>query len=135
VPIVGTLLALPLGLAYLMYPAGDPWQLGSFLVPRAMVFSLLFSIFAVWWTAPSFTALTTIIPADRRATVIAIYNLLLTAVGGGLGPLTVGMLSDGLTGSYGVHALRWAMAAVMFAFLFAVLAFVSAIKPYRLAAT
>ncbi|WP_020653291.1 spinster family MFS transporter [Massilia niastensis] len=135
VPIVGTLLALPLGLAYLMYPAGDPWQLGGFLVPRAMAFSLLFSIFAVWWAAPSLTALSTIIPADRRATVIAVYNLMLTAVGGGLGPLTVGMLSDGLSGAHGVHALRWAMAAVMFAFLLAVLAFASALKPYRAAAS
>lgn len=134
VPIIGTLLALPVGLAYLIYPAGDPWHLGSFLVPRAMVFSLLFSIFAVWWTAPSFTALTTIIPADRRATVIAIYNLALTAIGGGLGPLTVGMLSDGLSASFGVHALRWAMVAVMSAFLFAVLAYVAALKPYAAAA-
>ena len=51
-----------------------------------MGFSLLFSIFAVWWAAPCYAALTTLIPADRRTTLLAIFNLGLTAIGGGLGP-------------------------------------------------
>jgi MFS family permease len=134
VPIVGTLLALPAGLAYFMYPAGDPWHLGALLVPQAMGFSLLFSIFAVWWTAPCYAALTTIIPSDRRTTLLAIFNLGLTAIGGGLGPLAVGILSDSLTGRYGQEALRWALVIAMFAFLFAILMLVLALKPYAAAA-
>lgn len=130
VPIVGTVISIPMGLAYLLYPAADPWHLGSMLIPKAMVFSLFFSIFAVWWTAPSYTALTAIIPSDRRATVLAIYNLGLTAIGGGLGPLTVGILSDSMTGTFGADALRWALAAMLLVFVLAVWVFALAIKPY-----
>ena len=78
VPIVGTAIAIPLGMAYLLWPAGDVWQIGTLKVPVAMGFSLLFSVFAVWWTAPSYAAITTLVGASRRATSVAVYNLGLT---------------------------------------------------------
>lgn len=130
VPIAGLVLALPTGVAYLLYPAGQVWQLGPLTVPHAMVFNLLFSFFAVWWTAPSYAALTALVASHRRTTVLALYSLGLTLVGGGLGPLTVGMLSDALAPVYGAESLRWALLCVMAAFGLAAAAFASALQPY-----
>jgi MFS family permease len=130
VPIAGLLLALPLGLIYLLYPAGQPWLIGPLKVPHAMVFNLLFSFFSVWWTAPSFAALTALVPSHRRTTMLALYSLGLTLVGGGLGPLCVGMLSDAMAPALGAESLRWALVSVMGAFALAAVAFATALNAY-----
>lgn len=130
VPVIGLLLALPAGVLYLLYPAGEAWQLGPLTVPHAMVYSLLFSFFAVWWTAPSYAALTALVASHRRTTVLALYSLGLTLVGGGLGPLCVGMLSDALVPAFGVESLRWALVCVMAAFALAAVAYAAAMRPY-----
>ena len=130
VPILGLCIALPCGVMYLQYPAGQFWQLGPLNVPHAMAFSLLFSFFGVWWTAPSYVALTALVSSHRRTTALALYNLGLTMIGGGLGPLTVGMLSDALTPRFGAEALRWSLMAVMFTFALAAMSFAWALKSY-----
>jgi predicted MFS family arabinose efflux permease len=130
VPIVGTAIAIPLGMAYLLWPAGDVWQIGTLKVPVAMGFSLLFSVFAVWWTAPSYAAITTLVGASRRATSVAVYNLGLTVCGIGLGPFSVGVLSDLLTPAFGPLALRWALVIVMGGFVLAMVALILAARPY-----
>ena len=130
VPIVGTAIAIPLGLAYLLWPAGDFWQVGPLKVPVAMAFSLLFSVFAVWWTAPSYAAITTLVGASRRATSVAVYNLGITVCGIGLGPFSVGVLSDLLTPAFGPLALRWALVVVMAGFVLAMIALILAARPY-----
>ncbi|RJG19001.1 spinster family MFS transporter [Massilia cavernae] len=130
VPIIGLLLALPLGVIYLLYPAGNDWQVGPLKVPHAMVFNLLFSFFSVWWTAPSFAALTALVASHRRTTVLALYSLGLTMFGGGLGPLFVGMLSDALTPMFGAEALRWALVSAMGAYVLAMVAFATALNAY-----
>lgn len=130
VPIVGTAIAIPLGMAYLLWPAGDVWQLGTLKVPVAMGFSLLFSVFGVWWTAPSYAAITTLVGASRRATSVAVYNLGLTVCGIGLGPFSVGVLSDLLTPAFGPLALRWALVIVMGGFVLAMVALILAARPY-----
>lgn len=130
VPIVGTAIAIPLGMAYLLWPAGDVWHIGTLNVPVAMGFSLLFSVFAVWWTAPSYAAITTLVGASRRATSVAVYNLGLTVCGIGLGPFSVGVLSDLLTPAFGPLALRWALVIVMGGFVLAMVALILAARPY-----
>ena len=130
VPIVGTAIAIPLGMAYLLWPAGDVWQIGTLKVPVALGFSLLFSVFAVWWTAPSYAAITTLVGASRRATSVAVYNLGLTVCGIGLGPFSVGVLSDLLTPAFGPLALRWALVIVMGGFVLAMVALILAARPY-----
>jgi MFS family permease len=131
VPILGTTIALPMGVIYFLYPAGDPWMVGSIMVPKAMVFSALFYVFSVWWAAPSYAALTAITRPERRSTVLAIYGVAIFLLGAGLGPLAVGMLSDALTGVAGVEALRWSLVAIVCIYFFAVLAFISALLPYK----
>lgn len=130
VPIIGTAIAIPLGLAYLLWPAGEFWQVGALKVPVAMGFSLLFSVFAVWWTAPSYAAITTLVGASRRATSVAVYNLGITVCGIGLGPFSVGVLSDLFTPAFGPLALRWALVVVMAGFVLAMFALILAARPY-----
>jgi MFS family permease len=130
VPVIGTAIAIPMGLAYLLWPAGDFWQVGPLKVPVAMGFCLLFSVFAVWWTAPSYAAITTLVGASRRATSVAVYNLGITVCGIGLGPFSVGVLSDLLTPAYGDLALRWALVIVMSGFVLAMFALILAARPY-----
>ena len=131
VPMLGCLLTLPSGLAFFLMPAGDAWQIGGMLVPRALAFYVAFAFTAVWWTAPVYSVLAELIPAHRRSSGLAIFNLGMTMLGGGLGPLLVGALSDFLVPQYGNEALRWALAITTGAcFLLGMLAFIWTLKPY-----
>ncbi len=89
VPIVGCLLALPCGVAFYLSPAGGQWIVIGMGVPHAIVWYVLFGITTVWWMAPAFAALSDIVAANRRATALATFNLGLTMIGGGVGPLLV----------------------------------------------
>jgi MFS family permease len=132
VPALGCLLSVPTGLAFYMMPAGDPWMFGSFALPRAIGFYMLFGLTAVWWTAPVYTVLAELIAPHRRATAISIFNLGLAMLGAGLGPLAVGLLSDALVPWFGNEALRRALAiSTTSCYLLGMLAFVSALGAYR----
>lgn len=132
VPALGCLLSIPTGLAFYSMPAGDNIALGSFLIPKAVGFYMLFGVTAVWWTAPVYTVLAELTAPHRRATTIAIFNLGLTMLGAGLGPLVVGLVSDALVPTFGNEALRWALAASMCScYILGMLAFLSAMKSYN----
>lgn len=131
VPAVGSLLALPCGLAFFMMPAGPSWQVGSMLVPHAIGFYLLFAFISVWWIAPSYAALADLIAPHRRASGLALFNLGTIMFGGGIGPLAIGLLSDALVPQFGNEALRWSLVlSTGVCFLFGALVFWSAMKPY-----
>ena len=131
VPLLGCLLTLPSGLAFYLMPAGDAWMISGFALPRAIGFYLLFGFTAVWWTAPVYAMLAGLIVPHRRATGLAMFNLVITLIGGGLGPLAVGMLSDLLVPHFGNEALRWALAAgTAGGFLLGSLAFAMALRAY-----
>ena len=131
VPLLGCLLTLPSGLAFYLMPAGDAWMISGFAMPRAIGFYLLFGFTAVWWTAPVYAMLAGLIVPHRRATGLAMFNLVITLIGGGLGPLAVGMLSDLLVPHFGNEALRWALAAgTAGGFLLGSLAFAMALRAY-----
>ena len=130
VPVLGCLLALPCGVMFYLSPAGDQWTVAGIAVPHAIVWYLLFGITTVWWMAPAYAAMSDIIAANRRATALAVFNLGLTMVGGGLGPLLVGMLSDGLTPLHGNESLRWALVYSMSAYIVGIMSLLAAIGPY-----
>ena len=133
VPLLGCLLALPSGLAFFVLPAGNAWQIGGMLVPHALSFYVLFAFTAVWWTAPVYSVLAELIPSHRRSSGMAIFNLGITALGGGLGPLLVGILSDFLVPQFGNEALRWALAITTgICFMLGMLAFAWTIRPYAI---
>lgn len=136
IPLLGALLTFPFALAFTLSPADLVWQLGTMTVRPAGLFILGMSVFGMWWMAPSYAAVTRLFPADRRATVVSIYNFGILAVGAGLGPLVVGLLSDALGPHIGSAALGWSLAIASTANLAAagllattLKAFVSAVVP------
>lgn len=131
VPILGSAIALPAGLAFYMLPAGGHWTILGMDVPYPVAWYLVFGMTTVWWTAPVYAALTQIVAPDRRATTLAIFNLGLAMIGGGLGPLAIGALSDALQPAHGTEALRQALAIAMWVYVIGIVAFVAALRPYR----
>lgn len=131
VPFIGCVLSVPAALAFFAWPAGTGWTLGDVAVPRAIVAYLVFGVFAVWWTAPVYAVLAELIAPHRRVTALAFFNLGMTMVGGGLGPLFTGALSDLLVPALGQEALRWSLAASSAGcYALGAVAFVLALRAY-----
>lgn len=105
VPLLGLSLALPAGWLYLALPPGHPGWVA------ALVASFAFLI--AFWVAPTYAALSMVVPPHRRATANALMMLAGALLGGGLGPVLTGGLSDLLTPWAHGNALRWALAAVI----------------------
>ncbi|MDO9145613.1 MFS transporter [Rhodoferax sp.] len=130
-PLIGVALSVPTALTFLLWPTGSPWVLGPLLVPKAMVFAMLFGFFASWWAALSYSAVSQMIATSERTVAAALLNLFITLLGVGVGPLVTGVFSDLLTPRFGADALRWALVAVVLLFLLTVLFFALAVNPYR----
>ncbi|MCU1758648.1 MFS transporter [Pseudomonas sp. 14P_8.1_Bac3] len=111
VPLLGTLLSIPLALAYFLWPQGTAFHIGSIAVPQAFLFYSAFGFFGVWWATPCLSAITHLFPATRLAQATAIFVMSMTLLGVGVGPLLVGMLSDFFVPRLGSESLRYALAA------------------------
>jgi MFS family permease len=61
---------------------------------------------------PLFSTVQTLVPAHMRAMSIALVLMFANLIGLGLGPLTVGMISDALQPLFGQESLRYALLAV-----------------------
>ncbi|AUW59632.1 MFS transporter [Sphingobium sp. SCG-1] len=81
-----------------------------FLIPQALVYV---------WLGPVLTAVQHLVPAHMRASAAACFLLINNLVGLGLGSWSVGALSDALTPSFGVEALRYAIVAALGFYLLA----------------
>ena len=130
IPVLATLVSIPLGLAFYLNDSPEKWLVAGLQIPHAIVWYGLFAVFSSFWAAPAFAALANVIASSSLATSLSIYNLLLTAVGGGLGPLTVGLLSDAFIARAGNESLRWALASMLAFYVLGVLAYACSIKPY-----
>lgn len=130
IPVIGALLTFPSALAVTLAPVHAAWHLGTLAIPAVGLLIFCMSVFGMWWMAPSYSAVTQLFPGDRRATVIAIYNFGILAVGAGLGPLAVGVLSDGLAAQFGSAALGHALAASSLANLVAAGLLATALKSF-----
>lgn len=97
--------AFPLLVLFLLLPEKAE-ALGA-LVPVIIVFT--------FYLGPTFALLQRLVPDDMRATTLAIVMLMTNLVGMGLGPITVGMLSDSFAHVFGIDSLRYAMLVVSLA--------------------
>lgn len=122
VPILGLGLSLVSGLAYLLLPGGA-------LLP-ATVLMVAFSFFLPWWVAPTYAAISLVVPSQRRATANAMVLLAGAIVGNGLGPILTGWLSDVLNATLGSDGLRYALMGMVCMLLPAMLAFGRALQAY-----
>jgi len=116
---------------YLWVPA-IPAILGPLLVTSGMLLQdstlalvcLFFSVvFGALYLGPVIAITHTLVKPNMRAMSSAILFLVLNLIGLGFGPLTVGLLSDGLTPWLGNDALRYAIAAISFVGLIAMWCF------------
>jgi len=60
---------------------------------------------------PLFASIQLLVPENCRATATVIVLMLMNLIGGGLGPLAIGVGSDLLKPHLGVDSLRWMMVA------------------------
>ena len=129
-PAMGVLLSIPFGIYFYLAPAEGIWPLWGLKVPQAMPAYLVFGLLMSFWVPPTYAALTNVVASTRMATAMAIFGLCASAVGGGLGPLVVGLISDGLTASYGKEALRYGLVAMVGCCLLAVLCYLLSLRDY-----
>ena len=108
IPAVGLMVALPLQALFLLWPASAVFTIAGKTAPVALVFMGLSSVFACFWIAPLYAAVQNLVPSHWRTQASALLLLVFNLLGLGLGPLLVGMLSDGLS-SFGAASVRWAL--------------------------
>ena len=91
-----------------------PVYLCLFLVSNLVVASVALGITILLFNLTSgfvLSSLQSVLPADVRGMGVAMLMLAVNLIGGGTGPLLVGMLSDYWTPSLGEESLRYAMVA------------------------
>ncbi|MBP0047440.1 MFS transporter [Marinobacterium sp. AK62] len=130
-PMLGILISLPMGIAFLLWPTSSTFAVGRFDVPVAMLFCAGFAFFQSWWPSLTFAAVSHLLTSSQRAMGAAFVNLFMTLVGAGLGPFLSGTLSDVYTRTMGPDGLRWALVTVLCLLLVTTLLYALAIGPYR----
>jgi MFS family permease len=122
VPVLGLALAYVCGVTYLLMPSGA--------IAHAMLSVMVFSFFLPWWAAPTYAAISLVVPSQRRATANAMMLLAGAVVGNGLGAILTGLFSDLLARYFGNDGLRMALLGMVCMLLPAVAAFWLAKKAY-----
>jgi MFS family permease len=75
----------------------------------ALLFYLPATVLGAFYLGPSFAMVQSLSPLAMRATASAIMLFILNLIALGLGPLTVGILSDLLKPTFGMDSLRYAL--------------------------
>lgn len=113
VPSLFIILGLPFAIAFLA------WDQAA----GALTFILIVNILNTSYLGPSIAVTHGLVPPEMRAFSSAILFFVLNLIGLGLGPLTVGFLSDMLTPQFGNESLRYALIAPVIGSLVATLLF------------
>lgn len=122
IPLLGVLCAMLIGLIYFALPAGE--------VIAAAVMVFMFAFFISWWVAPSYAALSLVVPEHRRATASAMVTLSGSIVGSGMGTIFTGSLSTWLTPWLHEQALRAALICAVALMCISVYAYWRAMQLY-----
>jgi predicted MFS family arabinose efflux permease len=113
---------------------GIPFYLAAYLASGASSALLLLIVPALCancFTGPVFGAVQSLAPLRTRALAAAVLLFIISVVGLGLGPLTVGIVSDLLKSKLGRDSLRWAMCSAAIAELAAIVVFLRAASSLR----
>lgn len=84
------------------------------------------------YLGPSLAVTHSLVPASMRSVASAIFFLAINLIGLGLGPLTVGFLSDMLKPSMGDESLRWGMSCIIVVGVIAIILFFIAARKLAL---
>lgn len=118
----------------LIIGCGIPFYLAAYLAGGASAALLLLIIPALGancFTGPVFGAVQSLAPLRTRALAAAVLLFAISVVGLGLGPLTVGVVSDLLKSTCGRDSLRWAMCSAALAEVAAIAVFLHAAASLR----
>jgi hypothetical protein len=99
------LLSLPFTCLFYLWPEGR----------MALLLNIPGSILSPMWLGPTGAMTQGLVKLRMRATASAILLFVINLIGLGLGPQTVGLVSDLLTPSYGKEAVRYALLFVVIA--------------------
>jgi len=97
----------------------------------AMAMSFVTSFFTAFYMGPCLAISHSLVNAKMRAFASSIFFFVLNFIGLGLGPLTIGMLSDYFTPEYGNLSLRWAFSITILTGTISSIFFYMASKTYR----
>lgn len=103
-----------------------PLYLGLLLIKDPMIalrFLAIPTFLSMCWISPSYALLQSLAGVKRRSVAAAIAVFCANLVGGGAGPLVVGMLSEALTVAHGAEGLTLAFVAMAPVFLAAGICF------------
>ncbi len=94
--------ALLIALSLPFYVAAYLWAPSASAVLSLLVIP---SLFGNSFTGPTFAVVQTLAPERSRALASAVMLFIISLIGFGLGPLTIGIVSDALAPTLGVHSL------------------------------
>ncbi len=103
VPVIATLIAAPFAPVFYLSTSLS-WTIFALAFP---------SLLGASYLGPAYSATQGLVPLRMRATAAAILLFILNMIGLGLGPQTVGILSDLLRPSLGADSLRWALLSTL----------------------
>jgi MFS family permease len=103
VPVVATLVGAPFAPIFYLSPSLT-WTIVALCIP---------SLLGAAYLGPAYAATQGLVPLRMRATAAAILLFVLNMIGLGLGPQTVGILSDLLHPALGSDSLRWALLSTL----------------------
>ncbi len=130
VPALGLVIAIPLQALFVLWPESSTFQIGGATLPTALIFMGLAAVVAVFWVAPSYAAVQNLVPDHLRTQASALLLLVFNLLGLGLGPLSVGLLSDAFS-DFGVYSIRWALLITLSLGFVAAVCYAKAAGRYR----
>ena len=117
IPAASALLGLPFTVAFVLWPAGGTFEILGQPFPIALAVILPGSLVGAAWLGPTLAMAQTLARPHMRALASALTTGTYNLIGMGLGPLVVGLVSDGLEPRFGVEALRYGLLVVVLAHL------------------
>ena len=102
-PATATLLVIPCAVLFYLWPE----------VRTALFLSIPLPALSIMYLGPTFAMAQGLVKPHMRATASAVLLFFINLFGLGLGPQLVGILSDALTPSYGIEAIRYALLIIV----------------------
>lgn len=109
IPAIGMFCAAPFFAMQLLWPVDWVWVFRGEVVPLVALLTLPASFFMGLWMPAAFGAIQNLVRAEFRAQAAACLIVVLFLLGGTIGPIFTGFVSDYLSPIMGDEALRYAM--------------------------
>ena len=106
VPTIGALAAMPFSVAFVLWPAGGHFSVGSWALPTALLILIPGTLLGATWNGPALAMTQSVTPPNMRSRASALTTGTYNLIGMGLGPLCVGLISDAFEPSMGRESLR-----------------------------